>query len=192
MHTLLRVKLYLHHQFRHEPKRLNHIYEVKEMAERLGVIHGADTEKLRLAALLHDITKNDTEPKMKRVLRNHFSDIDLKDVPSGCLHAYTASILAENHFNIHDLDILNAITYHCSGRKNMSLIEQIIFLSDFLEETRTFVSNDLREIAKVDLNKATYLVFDSTIKYLKKNKSFVSPLSLEAFDYYHKNTGGNG
>jgi HD superfamily phosphohydrolase YqeK len=74
----------------------------------------------------------------------------------------------------------------------MSLIEQIIFLSDFLEETRTFVSDDMREIAKVDLNKATYLVFDSTIKYLKKNKSFVSPLSLEAFDYYYKNTGGNG
>lgn len=162
------------------------------MAERLGVIHGANIEKLKLAALLHDITKNDTDAKMKKILKQNFSEIDLENVPSGCLHAYTASVLAKNHFNIHDKDILNAITYHCSGRKNMSLIEQIIFLSDFLEETRSFVSDDMREIAKIDLNKATYLVFDSTIQHLKKNESFISPLSLEAFDYYHKNTGGNG
>ena len=181
---ILRIKLYLNSIFSSDLERLNHIYSVNKVAIALGKKYNVDIEKLEIAALLHDATKNDGLEKIKRMARIKFDDSILSNIPKGCLHAYSATVLANQHFNIVDQEILDAITYHCSGRKAMSLVEQIIYISDFIEETRDFVQDGLRELAFISLDAATYLIMKDTINYLENKNAFISDLTMEAYRYY--------
>jgi predicted HD superfamily hydrolase involved in NAD metabolism len=158
------------------------------MAIILGEIYQVNLEKISIAALLHDATKYDDLNQTQVMLEAKIGKERLKNVPTGCLHAYSAALLAKDYFHIFDQDINNAITYHCSGRKAMSLLEQIIFVSDYIEETRTFVDASLRAIAKEDIDLATRIIFQQTIDYLQKNKRYVSPLTIEALAYYKNKT----
>jgi HD superfamily phosphohydrolase YqeK len=83
-----------------------------------------------------------------------------------------------------DQDILNAITYHCSGRVNMSVLEKVIFVADFIEESRDFVEDYIKETAYKNLDLATYLIMKETENYLIKNNRRVSKLTTEAIEAY--------
>lgn len=185
------IVYYLEEKFKTNPKRLSHIYSVRDKAIHLGKIYHGDLNKLTVASLLHDATKNDTMEDILLQLKDLNQTDDIKEVPRGCLHAYSAMLLAKNKFKIDDQDILNAITYHCSGRKAMSLLEQIIYVSDFIEESRTFVDDDLRRLAEEDIDLTTYRIMDRTIKYIEKNNQKVSRMTYEALDYYQNKIGGN-
>jgi nicotinate-nucleotide adenylyltransferase len=158
------------------------------MALILGEIYQVNLDRISIAALLHDATKYDEMNQTQDMLEAKMGPEALKDVPIGCLHAYSAGLLGKEYFHISDQDIINAINYHCSGRKAMSLLEQIIFVSDYIEETRTFVDESLRTIAKKDIDLATRIIFQQTINYLQKNKRYVSPLTIEALAYYKNKT----
>ena len=181
-----KIKAYLEKTFRNDPSRLKHIYSVEKMALRLGKIYQVDLNKLRISALLHDVAKNEDVDSMTLKLTEHFPTLELSNVPQGCLHAYIGAILAKEVFLIDDFDIINAIVYHCSGRAGMSSIEQIIYVSDYIEEHRAFVDNDLRTIAYQDINKATAMITDETIQYLKSHHRPVSFLTIDASNYYKK------
>jgi nicotinate-nucleotide adenylyltransferase len=185
---IVKIKIYLNHRLKKNLDRLNHIYSVLKMALLLGEIYQVDLEKITIAALLHDVTKYDNLDQSKAMLETKMGQKALNDVPTGCLHAYSAGLLAKEHFHISDQDIINAIIYHCSGRKAMSLLEQIIFVSDYIEETRTFVDESLRTLAKKDIDLATRIIFQQTINYLQNNKRYVSPLTIEALAYYKNKT----
>jgi len=87
-------------------------------------------------------------------------------------------------FKIHDEDILNAIRYHCTGRKEMSTLEKIIFVSDFIEPGRQFVSEKLRKLAEINLDKAVLEVMLEKKKYIHLIGETYSSISEEALQYY--------
>ncbi|HKL47095.1 MAG TPA: bis(5'-nucleosyl)-tetraphosphatase (symmetrical) YqeK [Candidatus Izemoplasmatales bacterium] len=186
---LLKIKIYLHHRFKNHLDRLNHIYSVNKMAVLLGEIYGVKLNKVKMAALLHDVTKYDSINKINIMAREWVGERALKGVPLGCLHAYSAAQLAKKYFHIDDQDLLNAITYHCSGKQDMSLLQQIIFVSDYIEETRSFIDESLRKIAKEDIDLATLIILKNTINYLKNNDRDVSGLTLKALTYYQNKSG---
>ncbi|XFA99527.1 bis(5'-nucleosyl)-tetraphosphatase (symmetrical) YqeK [Candidatus Izemoplasma sp. B36] len=171
------IETYLLVKFKNHKKRLKHIYNVKKVAIALGNIYKADIPSVVVASYLHDATKYDEIDSISNLSSN---------ISKGCIHAYTASELARNRFNIQDNDILNAIKYHCSGRINMSLLEKIIFVSDFIEEGREFTSKELRDVAKTNIDKAIYLIMIQTKNYLLKNNQELSLLTEEAIPYYKK------
>lgn len=180
------INEYLNKTFANDKFRLDHIYAVRDVALSIGMIYGGDPFKLEVAALLHDATKNDGYDKTYKILQKNFSDNDISKIPLGCLHAYSASILAENTFKITDQDILNAIMYHCSGRKTMSLTEEIIYVSDYLDETRGKERIPLRDLVKTDLNLTTYKILIETRNYLLEKKQSISDLTIQAIDYYKR------
>lgn len=170
------IEDYLLVKFKNHKKRLKHTYNVKKVAIALGNIYKADIPSVIVASYLHDATK--------------YEEIDfnnyLEDIPKGCIHAYTASELAINRFSIQDNDILNAIKYHCSGRINMSLLEKIIYVSDYIEEGREFTTKELKNVARINIDKAIYLIMIQTKEYLLKNNQELSLLTEEAIPYYKK------
>lgn len=188
--TIKDIYQYLEDVFKDSPKRLMHINLVKDKALKLARIYGADLDKVEIAALLHDSTKLMPDALTMDWAKQVVNFEDIKCIPKGCLHAYSAAYLARNKFLIDDLDVINAIIYHCSGKKNMSLLEQIIYVSDFIEPSRTFVDDELRLLAENDLNKATLLIIQKTIAYLEKHQQYVSNLTYEAYAYYQKIVGG--
>jgi predicted HD superfamily hydrolase involved in NAD metabolism len=182
--TIINIYEFLENQFLHNQSRLKHILAVLKVALDLGEIFGVDKDKITISALMHDSTKNKTFQENLDLASKMFSEGELKIVPAPCLHAYSAAALAKIEFGISDQEILNAITYHCSGRLNMSVLEKVIFVADFIEESRDFVEDYIKETAYKNLDLATYLIMKETENYLIKNNRRVSKLTTEAIEAY--------
>ncbi|XMB72676.1 bis(5'-nucleosyl)-tetraphosphatase (symmetrical) YqeK [Mycoplasmatota bacterium WC30] len=181
--TLIKsIEIYLEKTFVNHKSRLRHIYNVKKVAITLGNIYSVDIPSVIVASYLHDATKINSDEENTALA----SKLIYEGIPSACVHAFSAAILAKERFGITDIDILNSIKYHCSGRKNMSLLEKIIYVSDFIEDGRDFVSDELRAIAKTNIDKAVYLIMIQTKNYILKNKQKFSSKTEEAISYYQK------
>ena len=181
-----------------KPKRYTHSVGVMETAGELATIYGVDVNKAKIAGILHDNAKYLAADELINLcVQNNvpFTKEETKDdkTTNSMLHSKAGAILARNIYNIEDEDIINAIFYHTVGRPKMSRLEEIIFVADFIEPNRTQNSNPpletLREIAKKDLDKAVFLVCESTIGYLSTSGQTINAATLETRDYYRKLTG---
>ncbi len=137
-------------------RRFIHTMGVAEEAKRLAEKWGADTNSAFVAGLVHDYAKEVPIPQTSQMLEDfgfHINN-DLKHCPA-LLHGPLAAYLAEKEFGITDNDILNAITYHTTGRPDMSALEKIIYLADFIEPNRSFEGVEtVRRLAYESLDSA--------------------------------------
>ncbi|MCD8200929.1 MAG: nicotinate (nicotinamide) nucleotide adenylyltransferase [Clostridia bacterium] len=108
-----------------------------------------------------------------------------ENVPAAVMHQYTGAYLASTYFGVRSEKILHAIAYHTSARPEMSPEEILIYLSDMLEEGRTFPGvEELREIFYEDMQKCLYVALKHQVEYLKKQGGEIYPLTYEAYEYY--------
>ena len=125
------------------PKRLSHTYSVeRETAVLAGIYAPEDEFLLRAAALLHDITKELSLEKQLK-LCDEFGIIytDEEKLTPKILHSRTAPAVIERDFCEYAVEtVLSAVRWHTTGRAGMSVAEQLLFLADYIEETRTFDS----------------------------------------------------
>ncbi len=188
-----------------DEKRLSHILSVEKeavcMAELLFPAYGIENDvyEVSQAALLHDITKC----KDHAWHTQYLSQFEVERADSEPVeHSWSSAYFALEHYNVSP-QVFKAIYNHTTGRADMSLIEKIIYLADFIEPTREHsVCRKLREffydgIAKAQgdfdkiraaLEKTLVLSFEMTEKHLRKKGQKVSPELYEALDFLRKNT----
>jgi predicted HD superfamily hydrolase involved in NAD metabolism len=180
----------LKRNYKHDITRLSHIYGVKETALKLGKIYGADLTKLTLASYLHDMTKSLPISAHIDILKAHGKEHIIDAFTPPLYHAYTAAIIAKEQYNITDPDILSAIESHTVGKPNMSLLEKILFVSDFIEPHRLYPSCVIvREIAFNDLDKAVYKAIDLSITLYEKKQETIPDIAYQAHTYYAPKKG---
>lgn len=164
-------------------KRIPHVLGTEQEAIRLAERYGADVEKARVAALLHDCTKKlDMESQL--ALCDHYGiQLDeLEQVSLKLLHSKTGAALARNVFGV-DEEIYNAIWWHTTGHANMTLLEKIIYLADYIEPSRDFPGVDkLRSVCYKDLNEGLLLGLEMTIREMTDMGNPVHRATLEARD----------
>ena len=147
-------------------RRWNHTLGVMESAVSLAKRYGADPDKAELAALCHDMCKKWPDDQMNLFIREHGMDPKLID-HNNLSHSKAAEVVARERLGIRDEDILNAISYHTTGRAGMSLLEKIIFLADSIEPARDFPEvAKLRELAYEDIDKACLFSLERTRQYV--------------------------
>lgn len=162
--------------------RAQHSRRVCILATTLAPRFGIDIKKAFYASAMHDAAKN-LDLSDKKL--NGF--IPPEGVPMPVMHQYSGAYLLENYFGIDDKDILNAVRYHTSGRKNMSALEKLIFLCDMLEPARDFPHvNELRALLEKDLDAAMQAALFHQVAYLRSCGGEIYPLTLEAYEYYYK------
>ncbi|WP_028982555.1 bis(5'-nucleosyl)-tetraphosphatase (symmetrical) YqeK [Sporolactobacillus terrae] len=165
-------------------KRFVHSVGVSETAGKLANRYGGDVYKARLAGMLHDIVKYFSDDELKAmILRKSGTWSDCLKYSDKLWHAPAGAVYVQDKFGIDDPDILNAIIYHTTGRKEMTLLEKIIFLADYIEPNRSFPGVDtVREAAERDLNEAVRLELQKTIAYLVAKQQSVYPKTFEAYN----------
>ncbi|MCO7175657.1 bis(5'-nucleosyl)-tetraphosphatase (symmetrical) YqeK [Sporolactobacillus kofuensis] len=165
-------------------KRFRHSVGVSETAGRLAEMYGANKEKAELAGMLHDIVKYFSDDELKTIiLRKPGTWSDSLDYSDKLWHAPAGAIYIEETYGIKDPEILNAVIYHTTGRKQMTLLEKIVFLADYIEPGRDFPGVDeVREAAERDLNLAVFLELQKTIIYLLSKSQSVYPKTFEAYN----------
>lgn len=170
-------------KFKDKKERLEHVVGVYETALKLAHIHSADLNKVGIAALYHDYAKYDVIDDQVKEISNVIRD-KYKETPI-IYHAYASAQALKENFNIKDEEILNAIRHHVWGRKKMSLIEKIVFVSDTCEPNRNFKdAPGIYELATKDINQAVEKCMEASIKYLKTKKLTPSKEQVSIYKYY--------
>lgn len=163
-------------------KRYEHSLRVVETGLDLAGIYGEDPDKVRLAGLLHDCGKiRDKDLLLKKAKSfDIINDIVLRNNLE-LLHAPLAAEIAKKYFKVIDEDVLNAIRYHTTGRVGMSQLEKIIFLADYIEPMRNFDGvENVRLLAKEDLDLAVIKAMDQTINFLIYKGALISTATIDA------------
>ncbi|HEY9765465.1 MAG TPA: bis(5'-nucleosyl)-tetraphosphatase (symmetrical) YqeK [Chroococcales cyanobacterium] len=166
------------------PKRRAHCRRVAEEAECLALHFGLDSEKAALAGLLHDCAREIPPNRMLQIA--HEKGITLypldEEKPTVRLHGLLAAEIAREELGIEDEEILKAISSHTLGSLDMTPLEQVIFLADWIEPGRTEHPGlaEVRELAYHSLALATRKAMDFTLLYLIEREEPIHPLAVEA------------
>ncbi|MDO4439311.1 MAG: bis(5'-nucleosyl)-tetraphosphatase (symmetrical) YqeK [Eubacteriales bacterium] len=168
-------------------KRYEHTLGVSYTACALAMAHQEDIYKAQLAGLLHDCAKAyKGEELIKLCLKHGIKLTDSAIAASQVVHAIYGAYLAEQKYNIKDEDILNAVRYHTTGRSDMSKLEKIVYIADYIEPLRNQVSNlnEIRELAFKDLDLCMYTILKQTVDYLSEHTSNIDEDTISALLFY--------
>ena len=172
-----------------KPERMAHVLGCRDMALELAKRWGADPEKAQRAALLHDITKAlDGSPQLTlcRGLGILLDDFSINHPKT--LHAFTGSLVAERIFG-EKSDVVQAIASHTTGKPGMNTLEQIIYIADMMEMTRTYPGVEkLRSLAFSDLEAAVKLGISNTIEILKTRGEDIHPDGQATLQWFNERT----
>ena len=166
------------------PNRVNHVLGCRDTAIALAKHWGADETDAARAGLLHDITKALDGLLQLTLCREYGTILD----EFGCkypktLHALTGSLVAERIFGENEA-VVSAICHHTTGKADMSLLEKIIYVADYIEPCRNFPGVErLREAAFSNIDAALKLGLEMTLEHLKDLGDEVSPASREALEF---------
>ena len=165
-------------------KRFEHSLNVAQEAVKLAKKYGADEEKAEIAGLLHDILKDTPSEKQLKILSDF--GIILNNVELSAKrfwHAIAGAVYIRTALNIEDPEILDAVRYHTTGRNNMSLLEKVIFIADFISKDRDYPGvEDMRRTAYKSLDKAIVEGIAFTIGDLAKNRDPIVPDTIDAYN----------
>lgn len=163
--------------------RYEHVVSVALTCYQLALNHPQINPYLAFqAGLFHDAGK-DLEVKKQREIVFSLG-YDIKE--DYALHQYVSKEFARNLFHIQNEDVLNAIACHCTGKKEMSLLDKILYVSDKIEPKRKFNTGDLPSICKQDIDKGFVEVLKWQIEYFKKTGEPYStnPDTIEMYKTY--------
>ena len=162
-------------------KRVVHTANVVVAAMNKAKELGLDYEKVRIAATLHDCAKYD-DPEL-------YKDFTMpEDLPSPVVHASLGAFVAEKVLGVTDAEILDAISYHTSGKPNMTALGKLIFTADMVEKGRTYDGvEELRAAFEKDPEKGFRLCLKEEVLHLLNKKERIYKATLDAYEYYEKN-----
>lgn len=167
-----------------DKKRFNHSINVAEESYKLAEKYGYNKDKAYLCGLLHDVCKNETQEKMLQMF-DEFGIIldDIQKSQYKLWHAVLGAQFIQNEFGICDKEIVDAIRYHTTGRPNMTKLDKILYLADFISADRDFEGVDhLREYAYVNLDIAVFECFKFSIEELC---SMNKPIHIDTLNGYN-------
>lgn len=165
-------------------KRIPHVLGTEQEAVRLAKHYGADVEKARIAALLHDCTKKLEMDDQLALCQQYGIQLDeLEQRALKLLHAKTGAEIARSVFGVDD-EIYRAIWWHTTGHADMSLLEKVIYLADYIEPTRDFPGvDDLRKAVYADLDQGLLMGLEMTVQEMTAMGNEVHHATMEARDW---------
>lgn len=170
--------------------RFEHTLGVAATSMALAMRWGVNPEDAYLAGLLHDCAK--CIPNSKKVLLCekygiHVTDYE-KENPT-MLHSKLGAFLAAKDYHVSDDRILSAILNHTTGAPQMPLLDEIVFLADYIEPRRDKAPRlaKIRSVAFEDMQEAIRMVLEDTLSYLRKSKGSddaIDPQTAKTYEYY--------
>ena len=168
-------------------KRWNHTVNVVSEAEKLCQMYGGDMEKCVTAAIFHDVVKELPNEELNALVRKFSFDEKYIDSPN-LSHGKIAAALLKHEWGIDDEDIINAVSYHTTGRAGMSKTEKIVFIADAIEPTRVYNGVEaIRKATYEDLDRGCLKSLTDTVEHLKeKGVSYIDEDTLRAREWFEE------
>ncbi|MDE7318899.1 MAG: bis(5'-nucleosyl)-tetraphosphatase (symmetrical) YqeK [Lachnospiraceae bacterium] len=170
-----------------DDSRFEHTLGVMYTCAALAMRYEYDLEKAMLAGLLHDCAKcMPNAKKLKMAEKHHLEISSLERKNPFMLHAKLGAFLAKKKYDVEDEEILNAIRWHTTGRPDMTLLDKIVYVSDYIEPRRDKAPNlpKIRQLAFMDLDQALMKILEDTLGYLGDSTEHVDAMTKKTYDYY--------
>ncbi|MDD3361038.1 MAG: bis(5'-nucleosyl)-tetraphosphatase (symmetrical) YqeK [Hespellia sp.] len=167
--------------------RYDHTLGVMYTASALAMVYDVDLEQALLAGLLHDCAKNRSiQDQLRLAKKHHIGLTESERAMPALIHAKLGAYLAKHSYGIYDQAVLDAITYHTTGKAEMTMLEKILYISDYIEPGRDRLETlpIIRKIAFTDIDKAVYMVSEATLSFLKKTGRKVDRTTEITYEYY--------
>lgn len=168
----------------HKPSRMAHVRGCSETAAQLARHYGANEADARRAGILHDITKALNADEQLKLCEKYGIILDnFERCHPKLLHARTASVVAARVFAENEA-VCAAIRWHTTGKADMSVLEKIVYLADYMEPNRDFDGVEpLRKLVRTDLDAGMLLGLRMTMEQLRAHESEIDPNSLAALRF---------
>ena len=167
--------------------RFQHTMGVMYTSACLAMVHGYDIKDAQVSGLLHDCAKCIPNKKKLKMCSEHNIPVsDFERSHPFLLHSRLGAYIAHEKYGIDDQEILSAINYHTTGRREMSLLEKIIYIADYIEPGRDKAKNlpVVRPLCFRDLDAALLKILSDTLDYLKSTGKEIDPLTEQTCQYY--------
>lgn len=174
------------------PKRYHHTAAVEDMVVRLATLYcPEEIPALRAAALLHDITKEyDIPTQMALLTEAGQPPVKGEEFAHKTFHARTAALLIPDNYPAFNCEtVVNAVRWHTTGREDMTITEELLYLADYIDDSRLFPDcvrlrsffwdahpeRMTMEDRLVHLRRTLIMSFDMTIRALLAECAVISP-----------------
>ncbi|MDD3165172.1 MAG: nicotinate (nicotinamide) nucleotide adenylyltransferase [Oscillospiraceae bacterium] len=174
----------------HKQQRRAHVVGCSRMAVALAERWGANVRDAARAGILHDVTKALDGPEQLRLCEKYGILIDTFEIENPkLLHAKTGSVIAKEIFGENEA-VCNAIFWHTTGKADMTTLEKILYLADYIEPNRKFDGVDaVRSLAFEDLDAALLLGLNMAMEELVREGKTLGRCSVEARDFLQERKG---
>ena len=154
-------------------KRFYHSTSVMNRCEELARKYNVDIEIAKKVGIAHDIAKEMTDEEKLNYIKKYNIEIDdIEKNNLGLLHAKIGADIAKRTFNFSQ-EMCDAIKYHTTAKENMTMLEKILYISDWCGEDRTFEAAKLirEKLFSDGINEAIFYTLNMVIEeQIEKNK----------------------
>ena len=178
-----------------DDSRYEHTLGVMYTCAALAMRYNYDLEKAMLAGLLHDCAKcMPNAKKLKMAEKHHLEISELERKNPFMLHAKLGAFLAKKKYDIEEEEILDAIRWHTTGRPQMTLLDKIVYVADYIEPKRDKAPNlaVIRQMAFTNLDDALLKILTDTLGYLGDSSEHVDSMTKMTYDYYINQNNNEG
>ena len=166
-----------------KPSRYIHSLGVEKMAAELAGIHGADQGRAAFAGRYHDIAKCFDQEEMNRYVRKYGLPEEYID-NNALAHSKVAAEILRSEFGVADEAVLDAVRSHTTGRYGMTLLEEVVYVADAIEENRSYPElAELQELARRDLDAACLEIMDFAIMFIEQKGRTLDPDTIHAREF---------
>ena len=171
----------------YKPSRIPHVEGCRAAALSLARRWGADELDAETAAILHDITKKlPVKEQLQYCEKCATIKFSFRPEYEATLHAFSGAAAAALEFGVSPA-VESAIRWHTTGRADMSLLEKIIWLADYIEPNRSLPGlEEIRTRAYRDLDEALRRAMRNNLSYLEKRGVVPHPATREALAFLSK------
>ena len=172
-----------------DPMRYEHSISVSFTCTALAMRYGIDIKQAELAGLMHDCAKRFTDSELIQKCQKHEVTLTEAEIKApAVIHAKYGAYLAEHKYGIHDEEILSAIACHTTGKPDMTTLDKILYIADYIEPRRDKADNlpKMRYLAFQDLDKTMYEILKGTLEYLNKKGNTIDPMTKQAYEFFEE------
>lgn len=166
--------------------RFEHCLRVEQTAVQLAKLNHEDVEKAAVAGLIHDYAKERSAEEFKRVIIAKKMDPDLLNWGNFIWHGEVGAEIIQDELKITDEEILNAVRRHTIGAVQMTTLDKIVYVADYVEPGRDFPgANYAREVAFADLDDGVRYETQHTLQYLLENNQKIYPAAILTYNQWN-------
>ena len=172
-----------------DEQRLLHTLGVMYTCASLAMVHGYNLMDAQVAGLLHDSAKCiPNKKKLEMCKKHHIPVTEVEREHPFLLHAKLGAYIAKEKYHVEEESILSSITYHTTGKPDMTKLEKIVYIADYIEPMRDKAPNldSIRRTAFQDLDECMYEILRDTLSYLDGNPGEIDTMTRDAFEFYQK------